>query len=369
MFNPVRAEEMAFAMSLFVSAAHRQVFSSSPPDVAREVREKRTCQRFLSCLAFAEEDGRNPDEAVIAQDSALFRATFAVWEHSHGGAERLSLVARVLAFHFLMERTQGAVLERWCNSDPEGEETVLLHPAVVDAMATVSLHGRGQLQAEAFEKAVEAAAETHCQGEQVPLPKRQTETAECLWPLGEGELITMMRRFDWSATSLGPVTSWPQSLKTAADLMLACNFPMIVLWGPELTQLYNDSYRQVMGHKHPAGLGQPTRRCWPEVWKINEPIYARVRQGESITFEDQLYPIVRYGFPEDAYFTLCYSPLRNEQAQVQGVLVTVFETTDRVLEQQAARRTPEATSRDEASTGRGDATISLELDERRYEHR
>lgn len=48
---------------------------------------------------------------------------------------------------------------------------------------------------------------------------------------------------------------------------------MVVLWGEQLVQIYNDVYCGIMGDKHPAGLGQPTRDCWPEVWNINEPIY------------------------------------------------------------------------------------------------
>ncbi len=114
-------------------------------------------------------------------------------------------------------------------------------------------------------------------------------------------------------------------------MLLACNFPMIILWDTELLQFYNDAYRDIMGVKHPAGLGQPTRGCWPEVWQFNKPVYEKVLRGETLTFEDQLFPITRYGFLEDAYFTLCYSPVRNDAGTVAGVLVTVFETTPRVM--------------------------------------
>jgi PAS domain S-box-containing protein len=114
---------------------------------------------------------------------------------------------------------------------------------------------------------------------------------------------------------------------------------MVVLWGPELIQIYNDGYLALMGAKHPAGLGQPTQECWPEVWHINEPIYARVWQGETLTFEDQLYPITRRGFLEDAYFTLCYSPLRDQAQTIAGIVVTVFETTGRIEAANEQRRT------------------------------
>jgi PAS domain S-box-containing protein len=141
-------------------------------------------------------------------------------------------------------------------------------------------------------------------------------------------MATLVRRYDWSRTVLGKFESWQQSLRTAVELTLSCQFPMIVLWGSDLIQVYNDAYREVMGSKHPAGLGQATFDCWPEVWKINEPIYAKVFQGETLTFTDQLYPITRHGYLEDAYFTLCYSPLHDDEGAIRGVLVTVFETTE-----------------------------------------
>lgn len=113
------------------------------------------------------------------------------------------------------------------------------------------------------------------------------------------------------------------------DLALACQFPMVVLWGRDLLQIYNDAYRDLMGGKHPSGLGQPTRECWPEVWEFNEPIYARVLGGEALTFADQMFPILRHGYLEQAHFTICYSPLRGESDTVDGILITAFETTER----------------------------------------
>lgn len=55
-----------------------------------------------------------------------------------------------------------------------------------------------------------------------------------------------------------------------------------------------------------------------------------MRRGETLTFRDKLYPITRRGDREDAWFTLCYSPLRDEFEAIAGVLVAVFETTARI---------------------------------------
>jgi hypothetical protein len=57
------------------------------------------------------------------------------------------------------------------------------------------------------------------------------------------------------------------------DMLLAHPFPTILLWGPELIQIYKDGYRAIAGGKHLAALGQPTRQCWPEAWHITAPLY------------------------------------------------------------------------------------------------
>ena len=150
---------------------------------------------------------------------------------------------------------------------------------------------------------------------------------------GTGELAQLCRSFDWAATPLGTVTSWPASLRTTASIVSGAAFPSIVLWGPDLTQIYNDAYARIMGEKHPWGLGKPTREVWPEVWHINEPIYDRVWRGETVSFENQRYPLRRHGpeHPlEDVYLTISYSPVREESGAIVGVLVTMFDTTRQV---------------------------------------
>ena len=147
---------------------------------------------------------------------------------------------------------------------------------------------------------------------------------------GSGEMKGRCRSLDWSATPLGKVEQWPHSLRAIVLTMLDSAFPNIVLWGPELIQVYNDGYREVMGRKHPWGLGIPTRECWPEAWEFNAPIYERVLAGETVAFDDVCIPLMRYGSVEDFWFTISYSPLRDDSLAIAGVLVTLVETTSRV---------------------------------------
>ncbi len=76
-----------------------------------------------------------------------------------------------------------------------------------------------------------------------------------------GEMARRLRETDWSTTSLGSRTSWPQSLNIAVATIMASGFPMAIRWGPELVVIYNDAYRPILGDKHPEAFGRPSAKC------------------------------------------------------------------------------------------------------------
>ncbi len=148
---------------------------------------------------------------------------------------------------------------------------------------------------------------------------------------GAGEMRSRCRAHDWAQTSLGAPDEWPQSLRTAVQITLSLPTSAVLLWGPDLLQIYNDAYRVLMGVKHPAGLAQATRECWPEVWSINAPVYERVLAGETVFLEDALFPVTRTGGLVDAWFTLAYIPVRDDDGTVAGIMVSVQERTAALL--------------------------------------
>src|SRR3954471_9767375 len=149
---------------------------------------------------------------------------------------------------------------------------------------------------------------------------------------GGGEMGALMRSIDWSKTGVGPVEAWPQSLRTALSILLETGFPMYIAWGKDFTQFYNDGYRPILGStKHPSAMGIGTRETFAEIWHIIGPMFEGVMRGNPVTFNDFHLPLERHGFVEECYFFFSYSPIREEAGQVGGVLVTVTETTERVL--------------------------------------
>ncbi|MFE1316381.1 SpoIIE family protein phosphatase [Kitasatospora phosalacinea] len=142
-----------------------------------------------------------------------------------------------------------------------------------------------------------------------------------------------LARVDWAATPLGDPARWPQSLRSAVDLVLSSRFSMWMAWGPELTFFCNGAYRRdTLGGKYPWALGRPFREVWAEVWDDARPRIEHVlTEGEATWDEALLLWLRRSGFPEETYHTFSYSPLRDGADEVVGVLCVVSEDTQRVV--------------------------------------
>jgi len=154
---------------------------------------------------------------------------------------------------------------------------------------------------------------------------------------GGGNLGALMREKDWSSSPLGPPDSWPQSLRTVVGLLLQSRFPMFVAWGKDLAFLYNDSYAEILGAKHPAALGAPFRDIWAEIWADISPLIDAAMAGQATYREDLPLLMNRKGYDEHTWFTFSYSPVRDESGQVAGMFCAVSETTQKVLAERGLR--------------------------------
>mgnify|MGYP001213694308 FL=1 len=164
-------------------------------------------------------------------------------------------------------------------------------------------------------------------------------------PAAGGEMGQLIRDFDWAGTSLGPAQDWPQVLHVLVDLMLSSSQPMFLVWGPERTCLYNDSYSEILAGKHPA-LGQPFDQIWAEIWDRDlKPIVAKAYAGEALHMDHIPLMMLRRGYLEETHFSFSYTPVRDAEGVVQGFLCPCLEITDQVLEERRARLRVELTER------------------------
>ena len=156
-----------------------------------------------------------------------------------------------------------------------------------------------------------------------------------------GELI---RSLDWSDNPLGDPGSWPDALKQTVSMMLKNNFPVLVCWGPDFIQLYNDAFRPINGEsKHPQAMGGSARDTYTEIWDIIGPMFGEVMQDKTHGFPNFMVPLNRNGYTENCYFDFSYSPIADLAGNIGGVLVICMETTEKVSAVELAEKAQKET--------------------------
>lgn len=155
----------------------------------------------------------------------------------------------------------------------------------------------------------------------------------------DSETARLIAAMDWTKTPLGPLESWPASLKTSIAIVLLSPVPMVMLWGEDGTMLYNDAYSIFAGGRHPQLLGSKVREGWPEVADFNDNVMRVGLAGGTLAYRDQELTLYRHGKPEQVFMNLDYSPILGDRGAPAGVLAIVVETSERVI---AERRREEA---------------------------
>ncbi|UHH27671.1 response regulator [Pseudomonas veronii] len=178
------------------------------------------------------------------------------------------------------------------------------------------------------------------------------------------EAAALIARLDWAKSPLGEANDWPQSLRTAVDIVVHSPMPMQLLWGRELIQLYNDAFALLAGNKHPDAMGQPAHQTWPELHSFTAPIYDAVFSGQVRAFSEQRFVLQRNQRDTEIWLDLTYSPIRDERGSVAGILVTAIETNERRQFTQELQQRSEASLKAQQSTEQRLRHLNENLEER-----
>lgn len=201
-------------------------------------------------------------------------------------------------------------------------------------------------------RSTDAGSPTHGVGDTRAVREQWFARATELDPMGP-----TIRAVDWASTSWGPPEDWAPGLRSAVEICMSTRFPVLVTWGPDLLMLYNDGYRAMLGSDKQVGAtGKPVSQVWSEIWTDISPLFDTVLStGTPVYQEDIALRINRSGYDEDAWFTFCYSALRDPDGQVQGVLDISSETTDQVVARRRLSLVSTLSTRLHATTGDVDA--------------
>ena len=148
---------------------------------------------------------------------------------------------------------------------------------------------------------------------------------------------TLFRDRDWSLTPIGDPERWAVELKTLVNIMLGSLQPMLIVWGPEQTTLYNDGYAAMCGNRHPAAFGGSFQALWHDIWKQVEPIITAAYAGQGTAMDDIEFVMHRNGYPEETHFAFSYTPVRDPWGTVLGMFCACTEITGKVAIAKAER--------------------------------
>lgn len=125
------------------------------------------------------------------------------------------------------------------------------------------------------------------------------------WLQGNSAMARRVRTYDWGATSLGAVESWTAELQTTAALVLETTLPAALIWGSDLTALYNDALLPLLAGE-PDALGRSLETVRGELWDRIIPVARHAYVGEAPCSTDHPFSV---------------SPVRRADGKTVGVFV------------------------------------------------
>lgn len=167
------------------------------------------------------------------------------------------------------------------------------------------------------------------------------------FPAGGGELGQLIRDFDWSTTSLGPISGWPQSLRTATDIVLQSPIPLVMLWGPDGIMIYNDGYAVFAASRHPELLGSKVLEGWPEAADRNRNVLDTCYHGGG-TLSYKKLPLTLYrnkGEPDDLWLDLSHGPVLDKSGKPGGMPACRRDGRERALSRSHQSTDPQCAGR------------------------
>lgn len=150
------------------------------------------------------------------------------------------------------------------------------------------------------------------------------------WPQASGEMAQRIRTYDWVSTPLGSLANWSPFLKGSIQLMLDSRVPMMMALGRDYVLIYNDALIALAGARHPEMLGAPFRKGWQAFWSAERVLLEDAMAGQGGVAEHVRIPLTSEDSGEVALLRADFVPWHAENGFVEGVVVTFFDTTERI---------------------------------------
>lgn len=147
----------------------------------------------------------------------------------------------------------------------------------------------------------------------------------------DSRLAEQYKTLNWAETALGDPQSWPSSLDSTLNMVLENPMPICVFWGKEFIQLFNAAYAVILGESTSAlVLGKSAMETFAEKWSSLEPVLKKAHSGGYARVSDSILSS-KDGYLSEKFFDFTFSPIRDLDGRVGGVICIAVEVTDRKL--------------------------------------
>jgi signal transduction histidine kinase len=146
--------------------------------------------------------------------------------------------------------------------------------------------------------------------------------------------VQYIKDFDWSSTSIGPMCDWPGRLSSMVLSICTNPDPRVIVWGKELTMIYNDACASLLGEKHPYAMGRSHSEVeadmWPQMSKLFQPA---LLDGKATKSPRELSFQERNGVLEETYWNIIIFPIIGSDGYAGGAILSLLELSWHIINQ------------------------------------
>ncbi|OZJ06458.1 hypothetical protein BZG36_00614 [Bifiguratus adelaidae] len=148
----------------------------------------------------------------------------------------------------------------------------------------------------------------------------------------ESEIEKLIASYDWKSHPLGDISKWSPTIKRTIDFMLSQKLPICLFLTTGLYVVYNDSFVEILGNKHPAAFGEKVQDIWPELWEQTKDDYLRVAVRGQVNFHrGKRFLVNRHGYQEELFFYYYIHPVFDGD-KIAGAVLNAVDITEDILQ-------------------------------------
>lgn len=144
--------------------------------------------------------------------------------------------------------------------------------------------------------------------------------------------------FGWEGTGVGARLGWSSDLNRAVQFMMDTAQPTFLVWGDEMTMLFNEPFALLLGERWHEALGTSYPSTFKPIWEILAPFAEAAYSGRGGLVRDVSIPSWESRFNERRNYTFSFTPIRDSAGEVLGATCICTDTTREVERSQEVKR-------------------------------